>query len=69
MIMPSYEGPDEIPGVEDPGMQELAGVEHEILEFYPGTRRARGLIASRVAHRCTSGVWAFRAYLNSQMLL
>ena len=41
MIMPTYDSPDDIPGVEDPGMIPLAGVEHEILEFFPGTRRAR----------------------------
>ena len=41
MIMPTYEDPKQIPGVEDPNMQELARVDHEIFEFYPGTRRAR----------------------------
>jgi len=40
-IMPTYDDPSQIPGVEDPRMQELARVDHEILEFYPGTRRAR----------------------------
>ena len=40
MVMPTYESPDQIPGVEDPKMQPLAGVEHQ-LEFIPGTRRAR----------------------------
>ena len=41
MIMPTYDSPDDIPGVEDPKMEPLAGVEHTIHEFYPGTRRAR----------------------------
>src|SRR6056297_7798 len=46
MIMPTYENPDEIPGVEDPNMIPLAGVDHEIHEFFPGTRRARRATAS-----------------------
>jgi hypothetical protein len=41
MIMPTYENPDDIPGVEDPAMVPLAGVDHAIQEFHPGTRRAR----------------------------
>ena len=40
MICPVYEHPDEIPGVEDPRVELLAGCEHEI-DFVPGTRRAR----------------------------
>lgn len=41
MIMPTYEDPADLPaGVEDPKMQPLAGIEHE-LEFFPGSRRAR----------------------------
>ena len=41
MIMPTYDTPAGIPGVEDPNMETLAGVDHKIHEFYPGTRRAR----------------------------
>jgi hypothetical protein len=41
MIMPTYDKPSDIPGVEDPKMEALAGVDHEIHEFFPGTRRAR----------------------------
>ena len=41
MIMPTYETPEGIPGVEDPAMEPLAGVDHQIYEFFPGTRRAR----------------------------
>jgi hypothetical protein len=41
MIMPTYANPDDIPGVEDPAMIPLAGVDHAIHEFHPGTRRAR----------------------------
>jgi len=41
MIMPTYDSPSGIPGVEDPNMEVLAGVDHEIHEFFPGTRRAR----------------------------
>jgi hypothetical protein len=40
MIMPTYEDPDALPGVEDPAMQPLAGVEFD-LDFLPGSRRAR----------------------------
>ena len=41
MIMPTYDKPADIPGVEDPAMEPLAGVDHKIYEFVPGTRRAR----------------------------
>ncbi len=41
MIMPTYDKPADIPGVEDPEMEVLAGVDHAIHEFFPGTRRAR----------------------------
>jgi len=41
MIMPTYDSPDALPGVEDPDMEPLAGVDHTIHEFVPGTRRAR----------------------------
>lgn len=41
MIMPTYDKPSDIPGVEDPKMEVLAGVDHAIHEFFPGTRRAR----------------------------
>jgi hypothetical protein len=41
MVMPTYDSPAGIPGVEDPNMEALAGVDHEIHEFFPGTRRAR----------------------------
>jgi hypothetical protein len=40
MIMPTYENPDDLPGVEDPNMQPLVGLEQSI-EYIPGTRRAR----------------------------
>lgn len=39
MIMPTYPRPEDLPGVEDPNMEPLAGVDHA-LEFVPGTRRA-----------------------------
>jgi hypothetical protein len=39
-FQPVYDSPDDIPGVEDPGVEYLAGGDHR-LEFYPGTRRAR----------------------------
>ncbi|HPG25772.1 MAG: hypothetical protein H6748_17205 [Spirochaetaceae bacterium] len=41
MIMPTYERREDIPGIEDPKMEPLAGVDHAIHEFFPGTRRAR----------------------------
>ena len=40
MICPVYASPDELPGVEDPGVRALSSVEHR-LDFHPGTRRAR----------------------------
>jgi hypothetical protein len=40
MICPTYASPDEIPGVEDPGVLELASVAHQV-DYIPGTRRAR----------------------------
>lgn len=39
MIVPTYASPDAIPGVEDPAMEPLAGVEERIT-YLPGTRRA-----------------------------
>jgi len=40
MICPVYDDPEEIPGVEDPGVEYLVGGDHRI-DFHPGTRRAR----------------------------
>jgi hypothetical protein len=40
LIVPTYASPDDLPGVEDPGAEPLAGVAHR-LEYIPGTRRAR----------------------------
>ena len=40
MIVPTYEDPARIPGVEDPDALPLRSVAHEI-EYIPGTRRAR----------------------------
>lgn len=37
-ILPAYESPDDIPGVEDPATRHLLGVEHR-LSFRPETRR------------------------------
>ncbi len=39
MICPTYESPDDLPGVEDPDVRLLATGRHRI-EFVPGTRRA-----------------------------
>ncbi len=39
LIAPAYGSPDEIPGVEDPGVIEMAGAEHR-LRYERGTRRA-----------------------------
>jgi hypothetical protein len=38
-IVPVYENPDDIPGTEDPAIELLSAVEHEI-DYLPGTRRA-----------------------------
>jgi len=38
MVMPVYPSPDDLPGVEDPGAQPVAALEHRV-EFVPGTRR------------------------------
>ncbi len=38
-IVPVYDSPDDIPGAEDPGIERMAKVEHEI-DYVPGTRRA-----------------------------
>ena len=38
MLMPTYSNPDDLPGVEDPDAERLAGVEHRV-SFVPGTRR------------------------------
>ena len=34
-ILPAYESPDDIPGVEDPATRHLLGVDHR-LSFHPG---------------------------------
>lgn len=39
MIVPTYERPEEIPGVEEPDIRHMASVEERI-EYIPGTRRA-----------------------------
>ena len=39
-IVPAYESPDRIPGVEDPGIVRMASVEHQLV-YEKGTRRAR----------------------------
>jgi hypothetical protein len=39
MIIPAYASPEQIPGVEDPGVRHMAAVEHR-LGYVPGTRRA-----------------------------
>jgi hypothetical protein len=38
-VLPVYASPDDIPGAEDPGLELLANVEHD-LDYLPGTRRA-----------------------------
>jgi hypothetical protein len=38
-LLPAYESPAAIPGVEDPGTRHLVAVDHE-LRYVPGTRRA-----------------------------
>jgi hypothetical protein len=40
MIVPAYDDPAKIPGVEDPGTQPLSAVQHRLV-YEPGTRRAR----------------------------
>lgn len=37
-ILPAYDTPDDVPGIEDPALRRLLGVEHR-LQFRPGTRR------------------------------
>jgi hypothetical protein len=44
-IVPAYATPEEIPGVEDPGLERMVSVEHEVT-YAPGTRRAA---AARIA--------------------
>ncbi len=39
MIVPAYDDPDRIPGVEDAGVEHMATLEHRI-RYLPGTRRA-----------------------------
>jgi hypothetical protein len=40
MVLPTYENPEDIPGIEDPDTRPLLSVAHDI-EYIPGTRRAR----------------------------
>jgi hypothetical protein len=39
MIVPAYARPEDLPGIEDPGVRHLASVQHR-LTYVPGTRRA-----------------------------
>ncbi|HEY5639824.1 MAG TPA: hypothetical protein VIW01_07205 [Dehalococcoidia bacterium] len=41
-IVPAYASPDEIPGVEDPGVEKMASVAHKI-SYEKGTRRAEAV--------------------------
>ncbi len=41
-IVPAYASPDEIPGVEDPGVEKMASVAHKIA-YEKGTRRAEAV--------------------------
>ena len=43
LLIPAYEKPADIPGVEDPGVQPLLGVRHEI-DWQPGTRWGRSAV-------------------------
>jgi hypothetical protein len=46
MIVPTYENPDDIPGIMDPGAVPLRSVDHRI-EYIPGTRRARRALITK----------------------
>lgn len=46
MVMPTYDDPNAIPMIEDPRMEPLRSVEHEI-EYIPGTRRARRAVITK----------------------
>jgi hypothetical protein len=48
MIVPAYASADRIPGVEDPGVERMAGVEHR-LRYEKGTRRAAAAELTLVA--------------------
>ena len=41
LVMPTYENPESLPGIEDPAARPLLKVEHD-LDFISGTRRASG---------------------------
>jgi hypothetical protein len=42
MIIPAYSSVDQIPGVEDPGLESLHGLSHQV-SYESGTRRARAV--------------------------
>jgi len=46
MVLPTYENPDDIPGIEDPNTLPLLSVAHDI-EYIPGTRRARRALVTK----------------------
>jgi len=46
MVLPTYENPDDIPGIEDPDTLPLMSVAHDI-EYIPGTRRARRAVVTK----------------------
>ena len=47
MIVPTYQRPEDLPGVEDPRVRHLAGVAHQ-LTYVPGTRRASAAVITLV---------------------
>jgi hypothetical protein len=47
-IVPAYARPEEIPGVEDPGLERMVSVEHDIT-YVPGTRRAAAVRLALIA--------------------
>ena len=46
MVLPTYDNPDDIPGIEDPDTLPLMSVAHDI-EYIPGTRRARRAVITK----------------------
>jgi len=47
MVLPTYDDPSDIPGIEDPATRALGGVEHE-LSFRPGSRRAQSAVLTLI---------------------
>jgi hypothetical protein len=66
MVVPAYASPADLPGVEEPGIEHAAGLDHRIA-WEPGTRRARSAELTLVARSGARRVIQLEPLLRFQM--